>query len=63
MKKTCFVIMGYGIKNNINLDLIYAIEQETLDILKKDLDFIISLDVPHISTYSLIIENNTKLKI
>ena len=23
MKKTCFVIMGYGIKNNINLDLTY----------------------------------------
>lgn len=23
MKKTCFVIMGYGIKNNLNLDLTY----------------------------------------
>lgn len=23
MKKTCFVIMGYGVKNNINLDLTY----------------------------------------
>ena len=48
---------------NINVDLIYAIEGESLDDLKRDLDFILSLDVPHVSTYSLIIENNTKLKI
>lgn len=48
---------------NINVDLIYAIKGETLDDLKKDIDFLISLDVPHISTYSLIIEDNTKLKI
>ncbi len=52
----------FGI-NNINVDLIYAIESETLEDLEKDLDFILSLDVPHISTYSLIIEDNTKLKI
>ncbi len=48
---------------NINVDLIYAIKGETLNDLRIDLDFLISLDVPHISTYSLIIENNTKLKI
>ena len=48
---------------NINVDLIYAIERESLDDLKKDLNFILSLDVPHVSTYSLIIEDNTKLKI
>ena len=49
--------------NNINVDLIYAIPNETIDILKKDIDYILSLDIPHISTYSLIIEDNTKLKI
>ena len=48
---------------NINVDLIYAIKGETLDDLKKDLNFLLLLDVPHISTYSLIIEDNTKLKI
>lgn len=48
---------------NINVDLIYAIIGETLNDLKKDIDFLLSLDVPHISTYSLIIEENTKLKI
>ena len=41
----------------------YALPQETLSILNEDLDYILSLDVDHISTYSLIIEANTKLKI
>ncbi len=48
---------------NINIDLIYAIPGETLEELNKDLDFILSLDVNHISTYSLIIEPHTKLYI
>ena len=48
---------------NINVDLIYAIPGETLEELKKDLDFILSLDINHISTYSLIIEPHTKLYI
>ena len=49
--------------NNINVDLIYAIKDETVEDLKEDLNFLISLNVPHISTYSLIIEDNTKLKL
>ncbi len=52
----------YGI-NNINVDLMYALPGESLDTLKNDLDFIFSLDVEHISTYSLIIEEHTKLSI
>lgn len=49
--------------SNINLDLIYAIPKESLKTLEKDLEFITSLEVEHISTYSLMIEENTKLKI
>ena len=49
--------------DNINVDLMYALPNETLDILNKDLDFILSLDIEHISTYSLIIEEHTKLYI
>lgn len=49
--------------NNINLDLMYALPTETIDDLKVDLDYIFSLDVEHISTYSLIIEDHTMLKI
>ena len=48
---------------NINVDLIYALKNESLKDLEKDIDNILSLDVPHISTYSLIIENNTILGI
>ena len=48
--------------NNINLDLMYAISGETIDILNNDIDNILKLDVNHISTYSLIIEDNTILK-
>lgn len=49
--------------NNINLDLMYALKNETITILDKDISYILSLDVEHISTYSLIIEEHTKLGI
>lgn len=47
--------------NNINIDLIYAVNNETIDDLKKDLKKFLSIDIPHISCYSLIIEKNTIL--
>lgn len=56
------LIKKVGFKN-INIDLMYAIPNETIDTLKKDLDLFTSLDINHISTYSLIIEDNTLLKI
>ena len=46
---------------NTNVDLIYAIPGQTLDDLKHDLDILLSLDVNHISCYSLIIEKHTKM--
>jgi len=46
---------------NINIDLIYAIPNETIEDLEYDLNCFLELDIPHISTYSLIIEENTKL--
>ena len=49
--------------DNINVDLIYAIPGEDLKDLEEDIDFILSLDIEHISTYSLIIEEHTKLYI
>lgn len=48
---------------NISIDLIYALPNETLEELNKDLDKFLNLDINHISTYSLIIEPNTKLSI
>ena len=52
----------YGIKN-INVDLIYGIPNESLDILKKDIKDLLKLNPSHISTYSLIIEPHTKIGI
>lgn len=49
--------------NNINLDLIYGVGNETLKDLKEDLKLFLRLKPTHISTYSLIIEDNTLLKI
>ena len=46
---------------NINVDLMYAYKNQTLKDLKNDLRLFKKLDVPHISTYSLIIEKHTKL--
>ena len=49
--------------NNINVDLMYALPGETIKDLEKDLSDFIDLDVNHISTYSLMIEPNTKFYI
>ena len=56
------LIKNRGI-DNINLDLMYAIPGEKLSTLKKDLRKLIKLEPKHISTYSLMIEDHTKLKI
>lgn len=44
---------------NINLDLIYGLPNQTINTLKKDLENIIALDVQHISTYGLKIEEES----
>ncbi len=49
--------------NNINLDLIYALPNQSLEDLRLDLDEYLKLGINHISTYSLMIEPNTKLSI
>lgn len=48
---------------NINIDLMYGFEGQSLDDLKKDIYMFLSLDVPHISAYNLILEEHTKLYI
>ncbi len=47
--------------SNINGDLMYAFNGESLEDLRDDISFILSLNLEHISTYSLIIEEHTKL--
>ena len=49
--------------NNINIDLMYALPNQTLEDLNRDIEEFLKLDITHISTYSLIIEPNTKIYI
>ena len=49
--------------DNINVDFIYGIPGESLKDMKKDFDLLLKLNPDHISTYSLIIEDNTKIGI
>lgn len=46
---------------NINIDLMYAFPKETINELCNDLEFVVSLNPEHISIYSLIIEEHTKI--
>lgn len=62
VKEKINMIRNIGI-NNINIDLIYGIPGETLKDLKKDLNMFLKLKPDHISTYSLILEEYTKLSI
>ena len=45
--------------DNFNIDLMYAFPNQTLKEVLDDLSFIISLNPPHISIYSLILEPHT----
>jgi oxygen-independent coproporphyrinogen-3 oxidase len=49
--------------NNINVDLIYALPDQTMEMLKEDLNKFLQLNVQHISCCSLMIEPNTKLHV
>lgn len=49
--------------DNINVDLIYALPNQTIKDLESDVDEFLKLNVTHISCYSLMIEPNTKLYI
>lgn len=59
-KEKMALIREFGFKN-VNLDLIYAIPNETMKILKDDIKKFLKLEPDHISTYSLMIEPNTLL--
>ena len=45
--------------DNISIDLIYALPGQTMDQVKENVAKAINLDIPHMSLYSLILENHT----
>ncbi len=58
IKATVKNIKSSGI-NNISLDLMLGIPEQTIESLKNSIDFCCGLDVEHISVYILKIEENT----
>lgn len=48
--------------DNINIDLIYGVNED-IDKVKNDIAKFLELDIPHVSCYSLILEEHTKLYI
>ncbi|CCV64470.1 Oxygen-independent coproporphyrinogen III oxidase [Alteracholeplasma palmae J233] len=44
---------------HLSIDLIYAIPGQTLEHIKKDLDYTMQLGITHVSCYSLILEDKT----
>lgn len=47
--------------NNISIDLMYGLPNQTLDIWNKNLNEALALDIQHISSYHLIYEQGTRL--
>lgn len=54
------IILAKKYFNNINIDLMYGFNVPR-DVLKNDVLKILELNIPHISTYNLILEEHTKL--
>ena len=60
LKESVTLLKNNGI-TDINIDLMYAIPDQTIETFKKSLNDVIGLSVTHISAYSLILEEGTKL--
>lgn len=58
VKKKISLLKEYGL-NNISIDLMYSLPNQSINILKDTLNDFIALDVYHVSLYSLTIEENT----
>ena len=57
-KVAVLLLRKAGIEN-INVDWMYGYPEETFEMVQKDIDAFLSLGVPHLSAYSLILEEGT----
>ena len=62
VKRTVDLLNKYDI-TNYSFDFIYGIKGLTIEMIKKDLELIFSLNPKHLSFYSLILEDNTIIKV
>lgn len=58
VKRLVFSLKEKGI-DNISIDVMYSLPDQTIDDLKDTLNKVIELDVKHVSLYSLTVEENT----
>ena len=59
----CVILLNkYGI-NNYSFDFIYGIKEQNINMIENDLNLAIKLKPMHLSFYSLILEDNTLIKI
>ncbi len=47
--------------SNINVDMIYGLPSQSVESWEKELEFVAELDITHVSVYSLILEEGTRL--
>ena len=52
------MIQSSGI-HNFSIDLIFGLPNQTMEDVKRDISTFLSLDIPHLSIYSLQIEENS----
>lgn len=61
VKKAMKILKASGL-TNINADIIYGVEPESFNLIKRDIRRLIRYGATHVSTYSLIIEDKTIIK-
>lgn len=59
-KKTYDILKKIGF-DNINVDLMFSLPSQSIDDLIKSVEYVTDLDITHISLYSMILEEGTKL--
>jgi len=62
VRNCCFLFDKYNIFN-YSFDFIYGIKNQSIEMIEKDLIYAYSLNPKHLSFYSLILEDNTMLKV
>ena len=58
----CIMLLNKYAIDNYSFDFIYGVNGMSIDDIKRDLDLVDEFAPPHLSFYSLILENNTCLK-
>ena len=59
--RTIFFLKKYNI-SNINVDMMYGLPHQSIEELEEDLNYILALNISHVSYYSLILEEKTILE-